>query len=213
MTKVVFLVLILILFTWLLHKPKTIKNNNLNSSNNLNKLINKANYIFRIENFTTSNSPTISTNPTTSNSPTIDATANLKEALTKTTTTVMPDSTDPPPDSSSECDRTIDNIIEDLEQLETKCDTFEQKQNNKYKDERTRLDDLYRNQLEIETDKIEQLKGLVKYYKTQYDTKLNINNKCRQETQLKLDKDTNFVNKNRDNLQAQKLILELNKDQ
>ena len=52
MIKVVSLVIILILFTWLLHKPKTIKNNiqnnNKQTKSNLQKLIDQANHIFII---------------------------------------------------------------------------------------------------------------------------------------------------------------------
>ncbi len=206
-TKVVFLILILILFTWLLHKPKTIQNNiqnNKHSKSNLQKLIDQANHIFIIENFETSPSPNT-------------AVSNLENGIEKsnTQTTVMPE---PEPDTNSDpntcnTDTNISTIINDLEEIETKCSDFETSQTNKYQEERQRLDDLYRQQLDIENDKIEQLQGLVKYYKKQYDTKLKVNNKCRQETNLKLEKDTKTIQNNIQNLQAKKFILELNKDQ
>ena len=195
MTKVVSLVFILILFTWLLHKPKTIKNN-LNSTSNLQTLINKANHIFIVENFQSSASPN-------------EAVSNFENALQKTktqTTTVMPNL--PSPIDSGDSSN-IEDVLTDLDTLEKRCKTYEQNQINNFDTERKRLDDIHRGQLDIETDKINQLKEIVKYYKKEYDTKLTINTACRKEKQFKLDKDITQINTNTDKLKSKELILDL----
>jgi hypothetical protein len=200
-TKVVSLVFILILFTCLLHKPKTIKNNNnlnnnnLNSRSNLQKLIDQANHIFIVENFQSSPNEAVS-----------NLANGIGKSNTQTTTTVMPN----PPSPTDSCDSSnIETVLTDLDTLEKRCQTYEQNQSNKFDTERKRLDDIHRGQLDIEKDKINQLQEIVKYYKKEYDTKLTINTKCRHEKQLKLDNDIKHINKPNDNLKNKEIILEL----
>ena len=202
MTKVVSLVFILILFTWLLHKPKpiqnNIQNNNKQTKSNLQNLIDQANHIFIIENFESS-------------PPQEDPVENLGQQMDKSpspeptqasTTTQEPSE---PEDTSSN----ITEIINNLEDLEAKCEIFEKTQTQKFKDEQEVLEEDNRRQLDLENEKIDQLKDIVAYYKKQYDTKINLNTQCRTEKGLKLNEDLKTINNNVDKLRSKNVVLEL----
>ena len=98
-----------------------------------------------------------------------------------------------------------------MDSLEEKCDTFEERQTTKFKEKQKELQEEYRTQLDLETEKINQLKDIVSYYKKQYDTKLNLNKQCRTETGLKLNQDIQTVEQNQAQLKSRKVVLELNK--
>ena len=68
--------------------------------------------------------------------------------------------------------------------MEEKCRDYETKERDKIDKERQYLKEKYREQLEIENDKIEQLKDLVNYYRKRYYKKLNINNECRKKYKI-----------------------------
>jgi hypothetical protein len=197
--KVLFLVIVLVLFTLILYKPT--KNNNLNSSSNLNKLIDKANHIFILEKFDTSQGPTHD-----------DVAEKLKEELeeelNEISTTVMPTAASP---TEMEYPPKITDMIDQLKDLEGVCKTFETQRSAEQEDERIRLETLHRQQLDVETEKIEQLKDIVKYYKEEYDKKLTINNTCRQQQKKNLNGDINYIQENVDQLKRNEVILNLKK--
>ena len=207
MTKVVSLVLILILFTWLLHKPKTIKNNIQNNTNqsksNLQTLIDQANHIFIIENFV-SNSPP-------QKNPADAMEIQLETPPSPAPTTSIPTTTSIESYEPEEPSSDIHEIISKLDNLEERCNNFEERQTTKFKDEQQQLQEEYRIQLDLETEKINQLKDIVSYYKRQYDTKLKLNTQCRKETGLQLDEDIKTVQNDKKSLKSKKVVLELNK--
>jgi hypothetical protein len=90
-------------------------------------------------------------------------------------------------------DANIDDLLEQLDTMEDKCKEYEDKERTKLDKERQYLKEKYREQLEIENDKIEQLKDLVNYYRRRYYKKLKINNDCRKKIQGRLDEDTDFI--------------------
>jgi len=205
MTKVVSLVFILILFTLLLHKPKpiqnNIQNNNKQTKYNLQTLIDQANHIFIIENFDSS-------------PPQEDPVDNLGQQMETSPSpdpTHVPTTKPPEPSEPEETSANISEIINNLDTLEDKCEIFEERQTKKFKDEQQQLNEEYRTQLDLETEKINQLKDIVSYYKKQYDTKLNLNTQCRKETGIKLEEDLKTVKENTDTLKSRKVVLELNK--
>lgn len=87
----------------------------------------------------------------------------------------------------------LTDLMQHLDLMENKCSDYEKKEREKIKTETEYLKEKYKEQLEIENEKIEQLKDLVNYYRKRYYKKLKINNKCRGELQSKLDDDTEFV--------------------
>lgn len=193
--KVLFLVTVLVLFTLILYKPTI--NNNLNSSSNLNKLIDKANHIFILEKFNTSQEPTHD-----------DVAKQLEEELKEISTTVMPTT-----ESPTEMDNPplITEMINQLKDLEAECKLFDKQRSQEQEVERIRLKTLHRQQLDVETEKIEQLKDIVKYYKEEYEKKLTINTKCRQQQKLQLDGDINYIQDNVDQLKRNEVILNFKK--
>ena len=67
--------------------------------------------------------------------------------------------------------------------MEQKCKEYEENERTKLDNERRYLKEKYREQLEIENDKIEQLKDLVNY-RRRYYKKLKINNDCRKKYRI-----------------------------
>ena len=96
------------------------------------------------------------------------------------------ETTNTPETTSNSCDlqfKNVDDVVSQLDDLEQKCNTYEQEQTKKNKLERERLKEIYNEQLEIETEKINELKNIVNYYRKRYNSKLSISNKCRKDKQ------------------------------
>jgi hypothetical protein len=90
-------------------------------------------------------------------------------------------------------DADIEDLLDQLDTMEEKCRVYETNEREKLDKEHAYLKQKYREQLEIENDKIEQLKDLVNYYRKRYYKKLKINNDCRKKIQGRLDEDTDFI--------------------
>ena len=90
----------------------------------------------------------------------------------------------------------VDLLITQLDDLEDKCNILEQRELEKQQKEKERLAEIHRQQLDIETEKINSLRDIVKYYKKQYNNKLKVNKKCRDDIESNLQKDVNHIKDN-----------------
>lgn len=108
------------------------------------------------------------------------------------------ETTNTPETTSNSCDlqfKNVDEVVSQLDDLEQKCNTYEEEQTKKNKLERERLKEIYNEQLEIETGKINELKNIVNYYRKRYNSKLSINNKCRKDKQLDIKNTIKSINR------------------
>jgi len=113
-------------------------------------------------------------------------------------------------EESQDNDENLTELMDHLDHMEKKCTEYENREKEKINQETEDLQTKYKAQLEIENDKIEQLKDLVNYYRKRYYKKLKINNKCRSEMQSKLDNDTEFIKDLKDKAQDNQIKLNVN---
>lgn len=80
------------------------------------------------------------------------------------------------------CDNSesLNNLIENLDNLELKCREYETKQETWDNDQKEKHEKIVKNQIELENKKINELKQIVNYYRRKYNEKLHINTKCRE---------------------------------
>ena len=107
----------------------------------------------------------------------------------------------------------VDKIFNQLVDLEDKCNTLEQRELEKQTKEITRINEIHRQQLDIENEKITHLKDVVKFYNQQYKDKLKINKKCRSEISKNLDNETEFIQNNLNTMKDNSIKLNLGIDQ
>lgn len=150
----------------------------LNASSNLNNIINNNESILVRENFENS----LNKLDSALNNLNSKEESEEKQAVSSNNVSFQEDT-----------DANIDDLLEQLDTMEEKCRVYETNEREKLDKERQYLKEKYREQLEIENDKIEQLKDLVNYYRKRYYKKLKINNDCRKKIQGRLDEDTDFI--------------------
>lgn len=107
----------------------------------------------------------------------------------------------------------LTNLMKHLDTMEAKCTVYEANERDKIQKETDYLKEKYKDQLNIENEKIEQLKDLVNYYRKRYYKKLNINNQCRVKIQSKLDDDTDFIKDLGETAQDNQLKLNINAEE
>lgn len=80
-------------------------------------------------------------------------------------------------------DDVLNTMMDNLVTLETKCHEYEEKQHAYDKTEKENHEEIVREQIKIENEKIGELKEIVNYYRKKYNEKLNINSQCRKQKQ------------------------------
>jgi len=220
---IVFLVLVLVLGAFfVIKKPgEKFKNNKLlrnYNNNNLNKLLSNSNKILNKEHFYASppQEEEEKKDTETSNNALETLKNEIDNSLINTNKKVIEKNTDKiilenlqnnmnnenivsqvdVIDNAPASTEQVDLLITQLDDLEDKCNILEQRELEKQQKEKERLAEIHRQQLDIETEKINSLKDIVKYYKKQYNNKLNINKKCRDDIESNLQKDVNHIKEN-----------------
>ena len=112
---------------------------------------------------------------------------------------------------SKNSDKLLD-MWNSLEFIEEKCDTLSEKQRYKDEVERMRQNDMIFNELTEQDKKIQELKEIIKYLSIEKKRREKINNKCRLNTQRKLNTNYDIVKKlNKDGLARDNTVnLDLN---
>lgn len=93
-------------------------------------------------------------------------------------------------DNLNEFDLSIESMFKNLEKAEQYCDDMESRQAVREKEERMKLQEIAKQQFEIQQRKIKELKRVVEHLKKQQNFKSKIRNKCQAATQYELNKDT-----------------------
>ena len=90
----------------------------------------------------------------------------------------------------NEFDLSIESMFKNLEKAEQYCDDMESRQAVREKEERKKVQEIAKQQFEIQQRKIKELKRVVEHLKKQQNFKSKIRNKCQAATQFELNKDT-----------------------
>ena len=90
----------------------------------------------------------------------------------------------------NEFDVSIESMFKNLEKAEQYCDDMETRQSLREREERQKIQDIAKQQFEIQQRKIRELKRVVEHLKKQQKFKTDLRNKCQASTQYKLNKDT-----------------------
>ena len=94
------------------------------------------------------------------------------------------------PEDVNEFDVSIESMFKNLEKAEQYCDDMETRQSLREREERQKIQDIAKQQFEIQQRKIRELKRVVEHLKKQQKFKTDLRNKCQASTQYKLNKDT-----------------------
>jgi len=133
----------------------------------------------RKENFD-DHEPTNMNSSMTSNS---NAVNNTQKSQTNSTSEEEQQETD-------EFDVSIESMFKNLEKAEQYCDDMETRQSIREKEERQKIQDIAKQQFELQQRKIRELKRVVEHLKKQQKFKTDLRNKCQASTQFKLNEDT-----------------------
>ena len=90
----------------------------------------------------------------------------------------------------NEFDVSIESMFKNLEKAEQYCDDMETRQSIREKEERQKIQDIAKQQFELQRRKIRELKRVVEHLKKQQKFKTDLRNKCQASTQFKLNEDT-----------------------
>lgn len=90
----------------------------------------------------------------------------------------------------NEFDVSIESMFKNLEKAEQYCDDMETRQSLREKEERQKIQEVAKQQFDIQQRKIRELKRVVEHLKKQQKFKSDLRNKCQASTQYKLNKDT-----------------------
>lgn len=93
-------------------------------------------------------------------------------------------------DNLNEFDLSIESMFKNLEKAEQYCDDMESRQAVREKEERMKVQEIAKQQFEVQQRKIKELKRVVDHLKKQQNFKSKIRNKCQAATQYELNKDT-----------------------
>lgn len=89
-----------------------------------------------------------------------------------------------------EFDLSIESMFKNLEKAEQYCDDMESRQAVREKEERQKIQEIAKQQFEVQQRKIKELKRVIEHLKRQQKFKSKIRNKCQASTQFELNKDT-----------------------
>lgn len=96
---------------------------------------------------------------------------------------------------SDEFDLSIESMFEKLQKAEEHCDKIQDRQDIREREEQKRLNEIAKEQFNIQQRKIRELKRIIEYLKKQQKFKAKVNDKCRSATQYKLNTDTQIAKK------------------
>lgn len=89
-----------------------------------------------------------------------------------------------------EFDVSVESMFKNLEKAEQYCDDMETRQSIREKEERQKIQDIAKQQFDLQQRKIRELKRVVEHLKKQQKFKTDLRNKCQASTQFKLNEDT-----------------------
>ena len=87
----------------------------------------------------------------------------------------------------------IDRMFDDLTEMEKKCDEMEIRQERREREEQAHINKLAKQQYQIQQKKIKELKNVIEHLKIEQKKRQQITEKCRANTQYKLNRDTKFA--------------------
>ena len=119
---------------------------------------------------------------------------NMKYSMEQVVTTSNNTNENPvnrePTTEIDEFDLSVESMFKNLEKAEQYCDDMESRQDIREKEERQKIQEIAKQQFNIQQRKIQELKRVVEYLKKQQKFKSEIRNKCQAATQFELNKDT-----------------------